>query len=143
MSVAELPIQILLRRQEATHFHSFERGLGQAQDSGRAEKGDLDLQPSPLEQMDGLIQIIETLRIGANITVHHHLDRTLLQRLGGCLRSVSREGEQLGIATYPQDIVQQRLTHAKYTLRPIHQFPQRSDGDVAIQYIPEIKHEGK
>ena len=40
-----------------------------------------------------------------------------------------------------RDIVQQRLTYAKDTLRPIHQFPERSAGDVAVQHIPEMKHE--
>ena len=70
------------------------------------------------------------------------LMRALLPGLGRCLRRISREGKQLGIAAYSQDIVQQRLTHAEDTLRPIHQFPQRSAGDVAVQHVPEMKHEG-
>ena len=100
MSTAEFVIQLALRRQKPAHVDPLlERGVGLAQDFGRAQKGDLDLHPSSLEQGNGLIQIVEALRIGADIAVHHHLDRALLPRLGRGQRSISREGQQLGIAT--------------------------------------------
>ena len=97
-------IQILLRRQEPTHLDSLlKRGLGHG--AGFWESPERRPRPSSLcrsSRVDGLIQIIEALRIGADIAVHNHLDRALLPRLGGCLRSISREGQQLGIATYSQ-----------------------------------------
>src|SRR3984957_5180019 len=76
-----------------------------------------------------------------DISVHDDLERAAFPRGGGRERRIPREVQQLGIATYQRNIIEQGLTYTEDTLRTIHQFPEGAARNITLQHIPKMKYE--
>ena len=90
MGMAESAVERRMGRKEATHLDSsFNRGARLAQNLRRAKERYLDFQAFRLKQSDGLIQIVETLGVRADVAVNDNFEGATLSRLRLGHRSIA------------------------------------------------------